>query len=230
MTAAPAPDALLLITTRCPHCAATAEAALRLVKEGRLGRLEVVNLDADPQRAAAYPVRSVPWLRLGGFELSGAHGYRELADWAAKAAEGSGWTDYALHLLAQQQLERVVAQVRGSPQRLGDLIGLLAADDLDLGPRIGISAVIEELAGSVALRAQVPQLEQLTLAERAQTRADACHFLGLAGDPAAGPAIRRLLDDDDDEVCEIAGETLAVLDLPMEGPVAGRSQARAFDR
>jgi HEAT repeat protein len=56
-----------------------------------------------------------------------------------------------------------------------------------------------------------PQLEQLTLSDSAQTRADACHFLGLAGDPRAIPAVRRLLDDEQHDVREIAVETLALL-------------------
>jgi hypothetical protein len=229
MNAAP-PDALLLIGSACPHCASTAEAALRLVKEGRIGRLEIVNLDAHPAVAAEHGVRTVPWLRIGPFELTGALGSGALADWADRAATGEGWGDYLLHLLSGGELDRAVALVRGAPQRLGTLIGLLAADDLDLGARIGASAVFEELAGSDALRAVVPQLEQLTLAARADMRADACHFLGLAGDPSAGPAVRRLLDDDHAEVREIAAETLAVLDLPMDAREADRRRPAGADR
>jgi HEAT repeat protein len=80
-----------------------------------------------------------------------------------------------------------------------------------MGARIGVSAVVEELAGSEPLRAALPQLEQLTLSDSPQTRADACHFLGLAGDPRAVSAARRLLDDDQPDVREIAMETLSML-------------------
>jgi len=224
------PDALLLITGTCPHCAATAEAALRLVKEGRLGRLEVVNLDVRPERGAQLGARSVPWLRLGAFELTGGQSYKNLADWAARAAAGGGWTEYVVDLLTHRELERAVALVREHPDRLADLLALLADDELDLGLRIGISALVEELAGSATLRALVPQLEQLTLSARPQTRADACHFLGLAGDAAAGPTVRRLLDDEDAEVREIAGETLAVLDIPAEEAVAGHPRPPGVGR
>jgi thiol-disulfide isomerase/thioredoxin len=222
MTAsASAPDALLFITSTCPHCAATADALLRLAKEARIGRLEIISLDVHPESAAAHQVRSVPWLRLGPFELTGGQSYAELLDWAEKAGTAAGWTDYALHLLRQQQLERVVSMVREEPRRLAALLELLADDDLDLGARIGISAVVEEFTGSEVLRSLRPVLAQLTFAESAQARADACHFLGLAGESAAGPAVRRLLDDDDAEVREIAMETLALLNLPVEGPSAG---------
>ena len=80
-----------------------------------------------------------------------------------------------------------------------------------MSTRIGISAVIEELPGSAALIDVIPQLEQLTLSAMAQTRADACHFLGLSGDPRAVTAVKRLLDDEHPDVREIAVETLALL-------------------
>jgi HEAT repeat protein len=77
--------------------------------------------------------------------------------------------------------------------------------------RIGIGALVEDLAGEPALRSAVPALVQLTLSDNPQARADACHFLGLAGDPRAVPAVRPLLDDERPDVREIAAETLALL-------------------
>ena len=80
-----------------------------------------------------------------------------------------------------------------------------------MATRVAISAVVEELSGTRALEAAVPDLEQLTLSELAQTRADACHFLGLSGNRQALPAVRRLLEDEHPDVREIALETLAIL-------------------
>ncbi|NCA91253.1 MAG: RsmE family RNA methyltransferase, partial [Gammaproteobacteria bacterium] len=80
-----------------------------------------------------------------------------------------------------------------------------------LATRIGIGALMEDLAGKSLARAAIPTLETLTLSAQPQTRADACHYLGLTGDPAVIPSVRRLLDDDDDEVSEIAAETLVLL-------------------
>ncbi|TVQ89344.1 MAG: HEAT repeat domain-containing protein [Chromatiaceae bacterium] len=216
----PAPvDALLLISTGCPHCAGVAAALLRLVKEGQLGRLEVINLDRQPAPPAAQGVRGLPWLRIGAFEFTGAHGYRELADWAARASTGLGWTDYLLALLARGELDRVLALVQAQPEHLGGLLDRLAGL-AELGARIGISALVESLAGSAALHAQVPRLVELTQAPAAHTRADACHFLGLAGVSEVCPAVARLLDDEDPEVREIASETLALLDRPQTEEVS----------
>jgi glutaredoxin len=205
-------DALLLISSTCPHCAAVADAMMRLVKSGRIARLEIVNLDQRPEQAQRLGVRSVPWLRLGPFELTGALGYAELEQWAEHAAAGTGFDDYAAYQLEHRQLDRVVERVRNDPRQLQQLLDLLADDETSMGVRIGIGAVVEELAGGETLRQAVPLLEQLTLSALPQTRADACHYLGLAGDRNAVASVRRLLDDEQEDVREIAAETLTLLD------------------
>jgi hypothetical protein len=190
-----------------------------MVKEGRLGRLEVVNIDAIPEAAAQHGVRSVPWTRIGPFELIGALSPAEVADWVEYARAGEGWPAYYIYLLEHQRLDEVVAQVRKFPATLASLLQVLAGDATPMGIRIGISAVMEELAGSEIMRAVVPQLEQLTLSDSAPTRVDACHFLGLTGDSRAIATVRRLLDDEQPDVREIAVETLALLgDLGREEP------------
>lgn len=211
-------DAVLLLTSSCPHCAASADALMRLVKEGEVARLEVINVDRCPEQARLYGVRGVPWQRIGPFALDGAIGYGELKQWARHAAAGSGFVDYALHLLDQRRLEQVVGMVRERPERLSALLEALADEDTPMGARIGIAAVVEDLAGGPELRGAVPILEQLTLAERPDLRADACHFLGLAGVPAAAASVRRLLDDDHADVREIASETLALLEAAGTAP------------
>jgi HEAT repeat protein len=211
------PDALIFIGTGCPHCPAVLEGLTRLLKDGRLARLEAVNLAADPDAAARHGVRSVPWTRIGPFELIGALAPAELAEWADYAAAGEGWSAYFAHLIESRRLGEVVALVRKCAANLSDLLHLLVSEVTPLDTRIGVSAVIEELAGSETLTAAREQLEQLTLSELASARADACHFLALSGDPRAAPAVRRLLDDEDEAVREIAAETLAVLGAGEEG-------------
>ena len=80
------PDALLLMAPGCAHCPVVLEGLGRLLKEGRLGRLEVVNVAVHPEAAVAAGTRSVPWTRIGPFELDGLYGPAELAEWAAYAA------------------------------------------------------------------------------------------------------------------------------------------------
>ncbi len=173
--------------------------------------MDIVNAAVEPDLAAAHNVRSVPWCRIGEFELHGTFALEELAHWTELAAAGSGWATYCAYLLENHRLTEAVELIRKRPSTFAGLLGLLADSDTDLGLRIGVSAVVEELAGDPILAATVPEIEQLTLSESSQTRADACHFLGICGDPRAIPAVRRLLDDETAAVREIAMETLAVL-------------------
>jgi hypothetical protein len=204
------PNALLYIGTGCPHCGNVLDGLARMVKAGKLARLEVVNVAVGPEAGQAGRVRSVPWTQIGPFQLIGDLSPAEIADWVERAGTGGGWSAYYAHLLENRRLDEVGQSVRDHPATLIDLLRLLD-DDAPMGARIGVSAVVEELAGSEPLRAVLPQLEQLTLSDSPQTRADACHFLGLAGDPRAVSAARRLLDDDQPDVREIAKETLSML-------------------
>jgi HEAT repeat protein len=182
-TANPA-DAELLIAPGCPHCPATLEAMGKLLKDGLIGRLNVTNIALHPA---------------------------ELREWAEYAATGSGMSSYLAYLLQQQQLDRVVALIRQSPALLHELIPLLADLQTPMGVRIGIGAVFEELQESGLLSDVVHELGALTHAAEPQVRADACHYLGLSGAAEAADYVRPLLDDDDAEVREIAGESLPLL-------------------
>ena len=211
----PAPKALLYIGTGCAHCQTVLDGLARLVKEGKLARLEIVNLSADPESAPS-TVRTVPWIRIGDFQFDGLIPPEDLADWVGFAVAGEGRTAYYAHLLEHRRLEEVAAAVREHPSGLADLLSLLTNEGTSMATRIGVSAVIEELSGSKALRAVIPELEQLTLSEIHQTRADACYFLGLTGDRRVTPIVARLLDDEQPDVREIAMETLALLGEPGE--------------
>jgi hypothetical protein len=192
----------------------------RLVQQGMLARLEVANVSLLPDVARAHGARSVPWIRLGPFELLGAVPATELAEWAELAAAGQGWARYFGHLIETNRLDAVSGHLRAAPGTLVDLLDLLASEDTPMSLRIGISAVIEGLAGSPILRQARPAIELLTLSPSAQIRADACHFLGLAGDAAALPVVRRLLDDDHPDVREIAADVQAMLRDPREPSAA----------
>jgi hypothetical protein len=207
-----AADATLLIRQHCPYCPAVADALLRLTKDAKLARLDVINLDSRPEQATIFGARSVPWLQLGPFRFVGAQSYRELETWADHAAAGNGWPDYLIYLLSHQQLGRATELIESEPRHLSGLIERMADADLEMSARIGISALVEDFAGAPGLRACIPQLTELTLSAYPQIRADACHFIGLAGDASALPVVQRLLGDEQEDVREIALETLAVLE------------------
>lgn len=207
----PPADALVLVAPGCPHCPQVVSALADLLKQDRLGRLEIVNIARHPEVAAAVGTRSVPWTRIGPFELAGNYRAAELAEWAGYAAQGSGMSLYLAHLLEQQALPQVIARVEAAPALAVHLVALLADLDTPMGVRIGVGAVLEHFEGTDVLTAIVPELGALTRAAEVQIRADAAHYLGLSHSVDARPWLEPLRDDPDAEVQEIAVESLALL-------------------
>lgn len=207
----PAPDALLLLSTRCQHCPAVLRHLSELVKQGIVGRLEVVNLEARPEAQGQYDIRSVPWVRIGPFELHGLRGQEELAAWAARVNEETGMADYFHALLKEGQLQRVIDQVSAKGDLLADLLPIVANPEASLNVRIGAGAVIETFAATPVLAAQLGKLVELSLDPDSRVRADACHYLGLSGSAQATPHLQACLQDPDPQVAEIAADALAEL-------------------
>ena len=206
------PDAKLLIAPGCAHCAAVLVALTDLVKRGELGRLNIVHLSAHPEAAAAVGARSVPWIRIGPFELTGAHTRSELAAWARRAGTPEGLRAYLLEQLQSGQLDSAITACRREPAFLPPLLSLSADPDTPFAARIGVGAVLEDLAPDGLLRGLVDVIDALlTHCPHAQVRADAAHFLGLTGSPDARKVLRRLSKDKNAEVREIARESMAEL-------------------
>lgn len=211
MPEANAPQALLFTAPGCPHCPGIKAALEKLHAEGVVGELEVVSIAEDQARAAEYGVRSVPWLKLGEFVLTGAQTPQQLRQWAEKAAGSSDMEGYLEHQLANGELAEVEALLEKEPQHLETLLALLEKSEQKIQVRLGVSAVIEGMEGSEALQQLLPQL--LTMSEHSdhQLRSDACHFLGLSHSREAETALRRRLEDDSEEVREIAAESLELI-------------------
>jgi hypothetical protein len=206
-----APDALLLISTHCPHCPAMLSTLADLVKQGTVGRLDVVNLEQHPEVGQALGARSVPWLRIGRIELAGSHGKAELAEWAGKANSEEGLADWFHMLLKQGQLARAQALIEADPALLAAVLPIVGNVEASLNVRLGAGVLLENFAGSGTLRALLPRLGELSQHADARVRADACHYLGLTGDASARPWLDARVSDEDADVREIAAESLQAL-------------------
>jgi len=214
MNATEAPDALLFLASQCPHCPVVLAGLSELVKRGVIGRLEVVNIEQHPQAAQALGVRSVPWLRIGPFELSGTRTAAELEVWARRAVSAEGISDAFHDLLKQGGLAQVLQLILAEPGRLSALLPIVANPEASLNVKLGVGVVFEEYAGSPALRAVVAELGALTRHADARVRADACHLLSLTHAAEARPWLQACLQDEDAEVREIAAESLQTLGEP----------------
>jgi len=205
------PKALLVISPDCPHCSPVLDALSRMVKDGSLGHLEIINIAIHPEKAEALGARSAPWIRIGRFEFTGQYKEDELRVWASLTATNSGFSAYFSHLLEVRRLDTAVKVVGEYPNSLSELLQLIGDPNTAMSIRIGVGAAIEELQEQGLLYPAIPMLSELTMSDLPQIRADACHYLCLTEKPEALPAVTRLLTDEDSEVREIAAETVAFL-------------------
>ena len=210
------PDAQLLLASGCIHCPVVLAGLAELVKDGKIGRLEVINIGQHPELAASLGVRGVPWIRIGPFELTGAHSQSELADWAARAGDADGIREYLSGSLESGELDRVIAACRRSPELLPPLVALAGDLETPFAVRIGVGAVLEDLATEGLTSGLVEDITELSTSPHAQIRADAAHFLGLTGARQARARLEQLTGDEDAEVREIAAESLAELATTQE--------------
>lgn len=206
------PDALLFITTGCPHCPVVLQGLSELVKQARIGKLTVVNAAAHPELAAEYGVRAAPWLRLGPFTLTGAHTTAELRQWAEWSSGDEGIAHYVEHLLKQGGFKQAGIFIAEDTQRLKPLLAIVADPEKSIEVRVGVDALLESYGNTPALQNLLPQLAELTQHADHRVRADACNLLGLSGSAAARPYLATCINDSSEEVREIAAESLELLD------------------
>jgi len=202
------PDALLLMGTHCPYCPTVLKALQALVASGHISHLETHNIEENPEIAREFGVRSVPWVRIGPFDLEGLRSEKELREWAVKAATNDGQTDWLDEQLSSGNISKPLERIKSDPAVMDALLKLFTEPETQLNTRIGISAIMEDLSGTEILGAVVEQLGELTQHADARIRGDACHYLALSGSPRAAGFIKPLLDDSDAHVREIAKESL----------------------
>lgn len=207
------PDVLFLMASGCPcpHCSNVLQGLTQLVHEGIIGRLEVVNVTMFPDRAEALGVDTVPWVRIGPFELEGMLSIAELREWLGRKDDEEGMAAYLESLLASGRREKVVRIVQRAPEHMLSLIRLLGRERTTLHVRLGIGAVLEELQGTEAVRSVVQELGRLTTHSDARIRGDACYLLTFTHAASAVHYLTACCGDTDKEVREIAQEALDTL-------------------
>lgn len=213
------PSALLLTAPGCPHCPGMKRVLDELLEEGLIAELQTVDITKQPEKAEALGVRSVPWLKLGELELEGLHSVGELRGWARHAATPDGLNVFFTDQLKSGRLPKVMGMVRKHPHQLDTLLRLASDPETELTVRIGISAVVEDLAGSDSLLEFLPALEALGAHSDPRVRADACHFLALTQSERAVPFLERMITDSDRSVRDVATDSLEELRETLTNPV-----------
>ncbi|MES9862186.1 MAG: HEAT repeat domain-containing protein [Candidatus Thiodiazotropha sp. LLP2] len=206
-----APDVLFLLATGCHHCPVVLERLTQLLKEGRIGRLESVNIMNRPDIARELNVRSVPWSRIGKFELDGALTPKEVDEWVTRASTGEGISDYFSESLEAQRPDKVISWLERNPENLNQMLWLLEDESTPMASRIGVGVVMEQLEGDPRLEQALDTMILLSRSEHANIRADAAHFLGLTHSPKARSTLTNLLKDNHPDVREIAADSLELV-------------------
>lgn len=211
-----APEALMLLSSHCAHCPGVLDSLSKLIKKGEISSLHVINLEQNPEAMQEYNVRSVPWVRIGKHELTGAQTLEALqqrAQWARddQQKESNVTADFDF-LLSEGQVNKVVESIQKEQTGIENIMALLGDSGTVLSTRIGIGVIFEEFAGSDLIKSLIPQLEKLTKLEDVRIRADAYHYLGMSADKRAIEILTHGKDDKDPEVREIVADSLEELE------------------
>lgn len=205
-------QATLCIATGCQHCPVVLKLLGEMVKSGELSRLEVINISQDTEYAQQHNIRSVPWVRIGPFELTGLRGEQEFRDWISKIDDPAAMGQYFEDLMTSGEIDRVRQLVEENPDQLfPHLLHLMSDDNTSLSARIGVGALMEDFANTQILSDHLAQLGEYTRHANARVRNDACYYLGLSLQAEAKAWIDPLLNDEDNEVREVAQEALDMI-------------------
>jgi hypothetical protein len=181
---------------------------MEFMKVGQIAELRLVNIENAPELASELGVRSVPWLKIGPFELTGSRTKKELQLWLQRASSLDGMTDYLVEVLSEGNVGAASKLIHGYPQALENVIELMADPEAKINVRLGAGVIIEEMAESETFKSVIPRLLDYLSNDDARIRGDACHYLSLTKDSSYIPDIERLLTDDSEEVREIAQDSL----------------------
>lgn len=212
------PAVLMLMGTRCTYCGPMMQLLTELMKAGHIAELRIINIEDNAEMAQQLGVRGVPWLQIGPFELQGSRTRQELLLWLQRASSFEGVSEYLKEVLAEGNIEYANKLIQRYPAALENVIEIMADPEAKINVRLGVGVIIEGLAETEQFKKLIPQLIAYLSNDDARVRGDACHYLSLTKDVSCIPDIEKLLSDENDEVREIAQESLDDLrDLPEQG-------------
>ena len=194
--------------TQCAYCLPMMQLLSELMKAGHISELRIVNIEKNSDLAIQLGVRSVPWLQIGPFELQGSRSKQELLLWLQRASSSEGLTEYLEEILSEGNIKLANKLILHHPQALENVIELMADPEAKINVRLGVGVIIEEMAESTSFKSVIPELLELLSSPDSRLRGDACHYLSLTKDTTYIPAIQELLADENEEVREIAQESL----------------------
>ena len=205
------PDALMFLSETCPHCPQVLLNLTDLLKAGDLASLKILNISHHSRQARELNIRSLPWVKIGPFEIEGLSRAHEYAKWARAVNTIEGLCDYLKLLLETGQLKKAEYVIESEDEGFDALLTLVADVEANITVRTGASALLEALEGSQKLEQAISEIAGMLKSDKANIRADACYFLGLTHNPIAISMLQPMLRDGNKHVHELASESIEKL-------------------
>lgn len=192
-------------TNHCPNCHAQEKILQQLQAEDPALQIHTVNLEESPEVQLVPAIQSVPTLLINDYRFEGLLTAAEIRQWLGPANHDR---DYIKTLLKGGQLDAALAWLQQHPAALGVITELLADDALELTVRVGLDALIEQLAVVADLSALSQPLGTLLDTASDSLCIDILHYLAMIGSADAQQYMRGCLQHSHPEVRRSAQELL----------------------
>ena len=202
---------LMLVGTHCQHCWPVLHSLSELVKEGVIDSLEVINVEKRPDVAAELGVQSVPWLRVGWFELEGVRTKSELKRWINNLENEDGISEYYAEILAQGRVAQCMGFLQQHPETMSAIIRLISNPDEKINVKLGVGVIMEEYAPTAGFSGYISELVEYLKHDDERIRQDVCHYLSLTQKSEVLKFLEPLLQDKSADVRDEAVDSIESL-------------------
>jgi len=182
---------MLFTMSGCQICPQMERLFHSMHDNGAIEGLEVIDISQQPEMAAKYHVRSVPHYLINGIAFTGLKTRQQIQKLLVEQ-DKTWWRDTIASELKEGQLETVESSIRQNPAALRAMLFLLGEKDTTLVVRIGLTAVIESMAGQQLLNDYEQEFIALLANPDEAIVTDAMYYVSLLGTPAAIKALTNM--------------------------------------
>lgn len=195
-------------TSHCPNCHAQEKILLQLQTQEPTLKFQSINLEQSSNLQITPAIQSVPTLFINDYRFEGLMTASEVKKWLAPENHDK---NYINDLLKSSQLNLALHWLRQHPSALPCITELLANESIDMTVRLGLDALIEQLAENKFLTALTPAFGGLLESATDSLCIDILHYLAMIGSVDAKTYIKTCTTHGHPEVQRVANELLKEL-------------------
>lgn len=180
----------LFVMHNCQVCPQMEHLFQGMHKDGMIDSLEITDVGENPEKAQLYNIRSVPHYLINDVAFYGLKSQQEILQLLSKD-NSAKYEEYISGELSDGQLTTVEELVQTNREALEAMLRLLHGLDTPLVVRIGISAIIETVAGTGLLNNYEGQFLKLTSHQDERVAIDGIYYLSLL---ATQSSLEKLVD------------------------------------